>query len=75
MILSDFLTLEVYFSHEESARFFEDMSMRYGVRPIEKCIKAGDLICKKIQIGPDKGRHMLWLSDKGRAKVQADSCI
>ncbi len=71
MILSDFLTLEVYFSNEESARFFEDVSQRYGIKPIQRCIAAGELICKQVHIGPDKGRHMLWLSDKGREKVMS----
>ena len=69
MILSDFLTLESYFSNEESVHFFEEVSHRYGIKPIEKCIAAGELICKKIHIGPDKGRHMLFLSEKGRLKA------
>lgn len=69
MILSDFLTLEVYFANEDSAQFFEEACAKYGVAPIKKCIAAGEIICKKIHIGPDRGRLMVWLSDKGRSKA------
>lgn len=71
MILSDFLTLEVYFSNEESARFFEDVSTRYGAAPLAKCIVAGELVCRRIHIGPDAGRALLWLTDKGRMRAQS----
>lgn len=69
MILSDFLTLESYFSSEESARFFEDISQKYGTEPLKKCIESGEIICRKVYIGPDQGRVMLFLSDKGRSKA------
>lgn len=66
MILSDFLTLEVYFANDESAQFFEECSEKYGIKPIRKCIAAGELACRKIYIGPDAGRMLLWLTAKGR---------
>lgn len=69
MILSDFLTLEIYFDNQESAQFFEECSEKYGVKPIEKCIAAGELACRKIQIGPDIGKNLLWLTPLGRQKA------
>ena len=69
MILSDFLTLETYFSSEESAQFFEECSQKYGIAPVQKCIKAGELYAKRIEIGPDTGRTLLFLSEKGRTKA------
>lgn len=69
MILSDFLTLEAYFSNEESAQMFEDCALKYGIEPIQKCIKAGELACRKIHIGPDAGKLILWLTQKGRDKA------
>ncbi len=69
MILSDFLTLEVYFSGEEAACFFEDASKKYGAKPLQACIEAGDLICRAVRMGPDAGRLVVWLSDKGRTKA------
>jgi hypothetical protein len=68
-MLSDFLTLEVYFGHEASAQFFEDLTERYGKKPIENALKAGDLVKKKVLIGPDTGRDLVWLSEKGREKL------
>lgn len=73
MILSDFLTLESYFSNEESAQFFEECSCKYGTRPIMKCIKAGELACRTIHIGPDSGKKLLWLTEKGRQKASLAS--
>lgn len=73
MILSDFLTLEVYFSNDESAQFFEDCSQKYGIKPIQKCIIAGELACRKIHIGPDAGRMLLWLTSKGRQNALTPS--
>lgn len=69
MILSDFLTLESYFSHEESARFFEDISHRYGDRALRNAIAAGDLMCRVVRLGPDSGRLMVWLTDQGRKRA------
>ena len=69
MILSDFLTLEVYFDNDESARFFEECTHKYGISPVQKCLKAGELACRKIHIGPDSGKTLLWLTEKGRQKA------
>ena len=69
MILSDFLTLEVYFSNSESAQFFEECSQKYGAEPVKTCIKKGELACRQILIGPDAGKNLLWLTDKGREKA------
>ena len=66
MILSDFLTLESYFANDESAQFFEDCTRKYGIKPIQKCINAGELACRKIHIGPDAGKMLLWLTAKAR---------
>ncbi len=68
-MLSDFLTLEIYFGHDASAQFFEDLAKRYGKKSIEKAVQTGDLIQKKIAIGPDAGRDLIWLSEKGRQKI------
>lgn len=71
MILSDFLTLELYFSSPESVQFLEDCADKYGVKPVRRCIAAGDLVCKHVHIGPDQGKSLLYLSDKGRMKANA----
>lgn len=71
MILSDFLTLELYFDNQESAQFFEECSKKYGKNVIQKCIKAGELACRRVYLGPDTGKKLLWLTPQGRQKAQA----
>ena len=68
-MLSDFLTLEIYFGHEASAQFLEDLSRKYGAPTIKKALRTGDLEHRKIQIGPDQGRLLVWLSDKARQRL------
>lgn len=68
-MLSDFLTLEIYFGHESSAQFFEDLSRRHSPQKIYSAVKKGDLIRKTICIGPDEGRELFWLSAQGREKI------
>ncbi|NCT41359.1 MAG: hypothetical protein GW778_06845 [Alphaproteobacteria bacterium] len=70
MILSDFLTLDTYFDNQASAQFFEECSHKYGVEPIRKCLRAGDLACRKILMGPDVGKTLLWITEKGRQKAR-----
>ncbi|MGH1399224.1 MAG: hypothetical protein ACRBCT_08435 [Alphaproteobacteria bacterium] len=69
MILSDLLTLELYFSSVESALFFEESVRKYGHETVKKCITAGEIVARKIYIGPDAGRTLLCLTEKGRLKV------
>lgn len=71
MILSDFLTLEVYFSNDESAQMFEDCAHKYGIELIRKYIADGALSCRAIQLGPDTGRLLLSLTSKGREKAKS----
>jgi len=66
MILSDFLTLEVYFDNHESAQFFEECSKKYGADLLNKYINRGALERRPIYIGPDAGRSLLCLTRKGR---------
>ena len=73
MILSDFLTLEVYFDNQESAQFFEECSQKYGSELLRKYIDGGELACRKIHIGPDTGKSLLWLTQKGREKASIAS--
>jgi len=71
MILSDFLILDAYFDNQESAQFFEDCAGKYGIQPVQKYLEKGDIACRKILMGPDAGKTLLWLTDKGRAKASS----
>jgi len=65
-MLSDFLTLELYFGSPESALFFEDVSKKYSPAQIQKAVKKGDIVLKRLKFGPDKGRLVCLLSPQAR---------
>lgn len=68
-MLSDFLMLEVYFGHQNSALYFEDLVKRYGKKPIERAIESGDLKTRTLYFGSDKGKTLAWLTEQGRSKA------
>jgi len=71
-MLSDFLTLEVYFGSHNAALYFEDLVKRYGRSRAEQAIRDGDLKCHPLCLGADhnQGRLLIWLSEQGRSKAQ-----
>ncbi len=65
-MLSDLLILELYYDHPACAQFFEDVARKYGVETVRKALRAGDIIARPVVVGPDSGRMLLGLTDKGR---------
>lgn len=65
-MLSDFLLLDSYYEGPNAAQFYEDLSAKYGMEPIKRALAAGHIICKRINCGPDTGRWLFYLSEKGR---------
>ena len=74
-MLSDFLTLEVYFGQLEAAQYIEDATLKYGRKTLDKAVQCGDLIKKRITIGPDAGRDLVWLSPQGRQKIRSSGLL
>ena len=70
-MLSDFLTLEVYFGDHNAALYFEDLVKKYGKTRIQKAVERGDIHCRTIMDGPDRGRVLAWLSQQGRNEASA----
>lgn len=68
-MLSDLLMLEAYYGSPGAAQFFEDLSRRYGPAIVRKALEAGEITGRRIHCGPDCGRQMFWLTDKGRAQA------
>ena len=71
-MLSDFLTLEVYFGSPNAALYFEDLVKNYGQKRTQSAIDNGDIQCRalcnaKTQSTP---RILTWLSEQGRIKAQ-----
>ena len=65
-MLSDLLILEHYYGHPSCALFFEELARKYGVETIRKAMKAGDITARTVMVGPDAGRMLVGLTDKGR---------
>jgi hypothetical protein len=68
-MLSDLLILEAYYGHPSCAEFFEDLARRYGVETVRRALRAGEIITKPVIVGPDSGRLLVGLTDKGRRAV------
>lgn len=68
-MLSDFLTLEVYYGSPHAALYVEDLVKRYGRDKFLKAVKCGDLACRAQCDGPDQGRTVTWLTEQGRQKI------
>ena len=68
-MLSDFLTLELYFGRSNGGLFYEDLLKHYGAGQIQTALKNGDIECRPVLLGPDCGRTLYKLSARGRAKL------
>ena len=69
-MLSDFLTLEIYFGSENAAQYFEDLVKRYGPKRVQKAVMDGDLKCRQ---SCEDGKILTWLSQSGRSKALLSS--
>lgn len=69
-MLSDLLLLETYYESQNSVQFLEDLSRRYGPEAIRRAVSAGEVICRRVNCGPECGRFLLRLSDKGRRRAE-----
>ncbi len=65
-MLSDLMLLEIYYGSGSAALFFEDISERYGTPVIQKALRRGELALRQVLLGPDAGRWLVTLTDKGR---------
>jgi hypothetical protein len=65
-MLSDILLLEVFYGSGSAALFLEEITSRYGLAPLQKALRAGELALRQVLLGPDRGRWIVALTDKGR---------
>lgn len=69
-MLSDFLTLEVYFGGTDSAQELEAAYRKYGRKAVEEALRVGDL-AMSLPAGASKlAQPLCWLSEAGRRKAQ-----
>ncbi len=69
-MLSDLLLLEIYYGSGAAALYFEDLSERYGASAIRRAMRKGEIMARQVLLGPDSGRWLVALTDKGRAAGQ-----
>lgn len=65
-MITDFQMLEDYFGRTHAVQTYEDIARYYGGEAIQRAISAGYIAGKTILCGPDRGRCILWLTEKGR---------
>jgi hypothetical protein len=68
-MLSELYALETFYGSEAAAQFFSKLSKKYGVEPVTKAIHDGLLAIRSIQLGPDAGKTLLYLTEKGRSQA------
>lgn len=65
-MLNDFLSIERLFGEDGAALYIEEVLNKYGEGSLNEALKSGHIITRTINIGPDSGRTLCWLSDEGR---------
>lgn len=70
-MLYDFLMLELYFGFPEAAQYIEDAIRKYGWPALRDAISNGWLETRAVELGPEKGRALCWLSASGREAAQS----
>lgn len=68
-MLSDFLSLESVFGRNAATMFLDEIIEKYGEKNLQKSLSKGYLENRTIYIGPDSGRVLCWLSEKGRQAI------
>lgn len=70
-MLFDFLLLEIYYDAPETARFYEELTHKYGGAAVVRALGAGYVASRRVLLGPDRGRLVVWLTEKGRSEARA----
>lgn len=68
-MLSDLFILENFYDHPSCPLFFEDVARRYGLMAIREALRQGQIHARPVLVGPDAGRVLLSLTDKGRSHM------
>lgn len=72
-MLNDFLSIERLFGEEGAALYVEEVLKKYGANPLNDALKKGHIVTRTINIGPDTGRTLCWLSEEGRVTALSDT--
>lgn len=70
-MLNDFLELESFYGRRSAALYIDEAFKNYGEDKVEQAVNEGFLETRIICIGPDCGRILCWLTQKGRQLAMA----
>lgn len=73
-MLHDFIGLEEVFGRGNAVLFLDDIMQRYHQDEIIKALQSGIIEQRMVCIGPDCGRCLCYLSEKGRRMACAQVC-
>lgn len=73
-MLNDFLSLENMFGPQGAVVFIDDLLARYDVEDVTNALEEGLVERRMICIGPDCGRCVCYLTEKGRQIACAQVC-
>ncbi len=68
-MIRDMLLMESVFDRAEAALYLDEVLCGVDVQEVKDAIEAGYITTKAICIGPDCGRVLCSLSEKGRCKA------
>ncbi len=69
-MIVELMSLETLHGYEETTFYMDEMIKYYAFEEIKHALEKGDIHARKIYIGPDCGRVLCWLSEKGRRKAE-----
>ncbi len=70
-MIRDFFALEEIYGRMESALYVDDLLFNYEADDLAQAVQQGYLQTRTICIGPDCGRVLCWLTEKGRCKAKS----
>lgn len=70
-MINDFLAIEQLYDRSETALYIDEVLLNYKEQDVTSAIQAGYIQTRTVCIGPNCGRVLCWLTEKGRCKANA----
>lgn len=70
-MINDLYELEELYGRAEGALYVDEMLVNYNEQVLTSALEQGLLETRTVCIGPNCGRILCWLTEKGRCKASA----
>jgi hypothetical protein len=70
-MIQDFLALENMYEQNEATLYMDEVLQNYDTKEFTSAVTHGFLETRTVCIGPNCGRVLCWLTEKGRCKARA----